>query len=180
MAHPQEEVCDDLSEFARYGRLDAYELTDHELVQMLEVWRWHIWTHGRDLPAADRAVLEGVRDLQRRLARTHDIETEYNTVLLLKEESEPLMHVRMLGEACASLRYCLNPRRWYGLLLALLHIRRYRKIQPVTNSDGARIGYPRRLLAQFRGRVPDLMRRKYWRPLSGDTYEERKRSDAWW
>lgn len=180
MTHPKEEVREDLSEFARYGRLDAYELTDDELARLLEVWRWHAWTQGQDLAAADRAVIDRVRALQRRLAHTHDIETEYNTALLLKQEIEPLMHLRTLADALASLRYCLNPRVWLSLARALLRIRRYRRIRPVTDSDGARIGYPRRLLARFRGHAPDLMRRKYWRPLHDETYAERKRSDAWW
>ncbi|MCS7071016.1 MAG: hypothetical protein NZM00_05885, partial [Anaerolinea sp.] len=59
-------------------------------------------------------------------------------------------------------------------------IRRYRRIVPVIDASGRRTGYPRRLLERFRGRAPDLMRRKYWRPLAGETYEERKRTDVWW
>jgi hypothetical protein len=180
MSRPSEEVHGDLAEFARYNRLDAYELTDAELARMLEVWRWHAWTRDRDVPAADRAVIACVRDLQRRLAYTYDIETEYNTALLLRQEIEPLMHLRALGEALASLRYCLNPARWIAVLRALLHIRRYRRIDPVIDAEGRWVGYPRRRLERFRGRAPDLMRRKYWRPLGGESYAERKRSDVWW
>jgi hypothetical protein len=61
-----------------------------------------------------------------------------------------------------------------------LHIRRYRRIDPVIDAEGRWVGYPRRRLERFRGRAPDLMRRKYWRPLGGESYAERKRSDVWW
>lgn len=171
----------DLADFIRYGKLDAYELTDEDLARLLEVWRWHVWHAAPDdRPAAEQAVTAAVRDLQRGLAQRADVETEYNTAILLKTEIAPLLHVRHVRDGVRSLLVLVQPRSWLGLVRALRDVRRWRRLPPVTDGQGGRHGYPRDRLAGLRRRAPDLLRRKYWRPISPHTYEERKRSDEWW
>ena len=86
----------DLTEFARHGKLDAYELTDEELARLLELWRWTAWTHRNTPSGPDHDILDEAHRLQRQLARQNNMEMEYNTALLLKQELEPLMHLRVL------------------------------------------------------------------------------------
>lgn len=170
----------DLSEFARYGKLDAYELTDDELARLLELWRWTAWTRRNTPSGPDHDILNEAQQLQRRLAQMNNIEMEYNTTLLLKQELEPLMHLRVLLDLPRVLRYFLRPRGLLALFRALRQARRYRDIVPVRDRQQGGFGYPRGLLEQYRTRPPDLLKRRYWRQLSPYSYEERKRMDYWW
>lgn len=193
-AHP-DGYDDDLRDFVRFGKLDAYELTDEELARLLEVWRWANWKRANMPTAPDHDVIAAARALQQRLAREHDVEVEYNTILLLKQEIESLMHLRVLAAVPGVLRYFLRPRGLLRLVEAIRHVRRYRKIDPVAADEGThlylympnegrgarqRLRYPRALLDSFRGRAPDILKRRYWRQLSGQSFEERKRTDQWW
>ncbi len=166
---------DDLVDFARYGRLDAYELTDEDLARLLEVWRWSVWS-GRQSPEDD--VREASRRLQRRLAREHNIEVEYNTMLLFKQEIEPLIHLRVLLDIPKALGYFF----WhcFSLVRALRQHRRYRRVIPARDHNGVPVGYPRPTLDALAMRPPDVLHRHYWHQLSFYSFEERKRLDYWW
>lgn len=166
---------DDLVDFARYGKLDAYELTDEELARLLEVWRWSVWS-GRQSPEDD--VREASRRLQRRLAHGHNIEVEYNTTLLLKQEVEPLLYLRTLIDVPKALAYFA--RHGFALLRALRQHRRFSRLAPARDHNGAPIGYPRPTLDAMRVRPPDVLHRHYWHQLSFYSFEERKRLDYWW
>lgn len=170
----------DLTEFARYGKLDAYELTDDELARLLELWRWTAWTHRNTPSGPDHDILDEAHRLQRQLARENNMEMEYNTALLLKQELEPLMHLRVLLDVPKALRYFLRPRGLLALFRALLQARRYRAIIPVRDRQHGGVGYPRARLDKYRGRAPDLLKRRYWRQLSPYSFEERKKMDYWW
>ncbi len=163
----------DLQDFARYGKLDAYELTDEELAHLLEVWRWSVWT-GRGAPADE--VRATTYQLQRELARLHNIEVEYNTAHLLKQEIEPLLHLHALINAPKALWYLLKNGR--ALIRAWMQMRRYQRTKPLCDADGAPLGYPRRALG--RRRAPDLWAQPYWHQVSPYTFEQRKRMDYWW
>lgn len=165
---------DDLADFARYGRLDAYELTDEELAQMLEVWRWSV-ARQRSAPADD--VRATAQQLQRSLARSRNVEVEYNTTLLLKQEAEALVHLRALANALLALGYFV--RHAASLLRAVRQYRRYSRIAPVRDTDGAALGYPRHLLDAYHQPPPDVLHRPYWRQLSPYNFEDRKRLDDW-
>lgn len=170
----------DLSEFIRYGRLDAYELTDEELARLLEVWRWTAWVETGTPSGPDHDILEAVHALQRRLAYEQNVETEYNTVLLLKAELEPLMHLRVLLDVPLALRYFLRIGGPLALWRAYRQARRYRRLEPVRGQNGGERGYPRRLLETLKLRPPNLLKRRYWRQLSPHSFEQRKRLDRWW
>ena len=166
---------DDLIDFTRYGKLDAYELTDEELAHMLEVWRWSV-SQGRSSPADD--VRAATQRLQRHLARAHKVEVEYNTTLLLKQEAEPLMYLRVLLDVPKALVYFL--RNGGALIRAIRQQRRCRRIRPVRDNNGAPLGYPRETLDALRIQPPDVLSRPYWRQLSPDDFEKRRRLDDWW
>jgi hypothetical protein len=166
---------DDLLDFVHYGRLDAYDLTDEDLAYLLEVWRWSVWRQ-RSSPADD--VREAAHDLQRHLAQTHNVEVEYNTALLLRQEIEPLIYLRVLTDFPKAVGYCL--RHGLALIRAIYQQRRYQHIIPVRNTDGAPLGYPRQMLDQVRLRPPDVLHRPYWRQLNPHNFEQRKRLDDWW
>lgn len=170
----------DLSEFARYGKLDAYELTDEELARLLELWRWTAWKHRTTPSGPDHDILDEVQALQRDLAQKQNIETEYNTILLLKQELEPLMYLRVLLDVPKAVRYFLRPQGWLKLIQALRQARRCQSVQPVRDRHRGVLGYPRRLLEMYHGRAPDLLKRRYWRQLSPYSFEQRKRMDLWW
>jgi hypothetical protein len=177
----KEAYCDDLSDFARNGSLDAYELTDEELAQLLELWRWSVWRRVNQPTSVDYNVLQQARQMQRRLAHEHNLEVEYNTALLLKQEIEPLMHARALLSASDALTYFAHPRRFLSLFRALWQIMRYQQIAPMrSEQDGTPEGYPLPLLARFRARIPNMIKRPYWRQLHPHTFDERKRHDEWW
>jgi hypothetical protein len=178
MSHSDEEGSyyrDDLSDFTRYGKLDAYELTDEELAHLLEVWRWTI---ARQSCAPEDEVRAASQRLQRQLARTRDVEVEYNTTLLLKQEIEPLIYLRALLNAWRAFTYFL--RHGGALLGALRQYRRCKGVAPVRDTDGAPLGYPRAVLNASHIHAPDVLHRPYWRQLSPHNFEERKRLDEWW
>lgn len=166
---------DDLLDFVRYGRLDAYELTDDELARLLEVWRWSVWVQRRS-PADD--VREAAQRLQRHLARDHNVEVEYNTALLLKQEIEPMLYWRVLLDVPKAIGYFLRNSR--ALFHAFRQQRRCQKVIPVRNTDGVPLGYPRETFDALHVRPPDVLHRRYWRQLSSHTFEDRKRLDDWW
>jgi hypothetical protein len=166
---------DDLSDFTRYGKLDAYELTDEELAHLLEVWRWSV---GRQTCAPEDEVRAASQRLQRQLARTRNVEVEYNTALLLKQEIEPLIYLRTLLNAGRAVAYFL--RHGGALLEALRQYRRCKRIAPVRDTEGAPLGYPRGVLSDSHMHAPDVLHRPYWRQLSPHTFEDRKRLDEWW
>ncbi|MBK8022101.1 MAG: hypothetical protein IPK19_11910 [Chloroflexi bacterium] len=157
----------------RYGTLDAYELTDEEVVALLEVWRWTVWTE-RDTPADDvRAAL--IR-LQRHLAKEFDTEVEYNTAVLLKQEIEPLLYLRVLRDIPAAILYFVTHP--VELVRAMLHARRA-DVPPLRGQNGEPLGYPRHRLST-RLRAPDLLKRAYFKQLSPFTFAQRKQMDYWW
>ena len=166
---------DDLTDFARYGKLDAYELTDEELACLLEVWRWSV-SRQRSSPVDD--VRDAARRLQRHLAQVHNIEVEYNTALLLKQEIEPLIYLRTLLDVPKALAYFL--RHGVALLRAIRQQQRYAQIVPVRDSDGVPLGYPRTEFKALHARPPDVLSRRYWRQLSPYSFADRKRLDYWW
>lgn len=173
-------IHEDLVEFVRHGNLDAYELTDEELAQMLEVWRWSVWRRMQAPSAPDHDVIEQSQWLQRRLAREFDLEVEYNTTLLLKQELEPLMQLRVLLNAPRACAYFVNPRRFLLLWRTLWRALRYNRIVPVRERNRDAPGYPSDQLRRYAGRAPDLLRRPYWRQLSHHSFAVRKRLDLWW
>lgn len=163
----------DLKDFARYGTLDAYELTDEEIAELLEVWRWSVWTE-RSSPHDD--VRAAVATLQRHLAQHHDVEVEYNTAMLLKQEIEPLVFLRVIHELPGAVLYFL--RHPLELIRAMRHARRV-NVAPVRNHNGEPLGYPRERLPKHL-HAPDLLKRSYWRQLSPYTFAQRKQMDYWW
>lgn len=166
---------DDLVDFTRYGRLDAYELTDEELAHLLEIWRWSVWK-GRASPEDDVRV--AAQRLQRHLAQAHNVEVEYNTTLLLKQEIEALAYLRVLLDLPKALLYFV--RNGGALFRALRQHRRYSRITPVRDTNGLPLGYPRALIDALRMQPPDVLQRPYWRQLSPHSFEDRKRLDEWW
>ncbi len=164
---------DDLADFTRYGKLDAYELTDDELAHMLEVWRWSVW-QGRRNPGDD--VRAASQRFQRQLAR-RNVEVEYNTTLLLKQEIEPLIYLRVLLDVPKALLYFL--RNGGALIRAVRQHRRYRQVKPICDHNGAPLGYPRQTLDALHVGAPDIVHRPYWRQLDPHNFEERKRLDDW-
>ncbi|MDZ4764191.1 MAG: hypothetical protein SGI73_06525 [Chloroflexota bacterium] len=171
---------DDLSDFVRYRKLDAYELTDEELAAMLEVWRWTQWMARNQPSTLDYDVIDATQRFQRHLARDKNVEVEYNTALLLKSEIEPLMILRLLFSVPRVLGYCLNPRRWWALLRAAHQIRRYQRLRPLQDAYGNPLGYPVERMLALHPHTPDLLKRRYWRQLSPYTFADRKRLDYWW
>lgn len=164
-----------LVDFARYGKLDAFELTDEELARMLEVWRWAVWSE-RSSPADD--VRAAAQRVQRQLAREHNVEVEYNTALLLKQEIEPLVYLRVLLDFPKALLYFL--RSGSAFFRALRQHRRCQQVSPARDTNGAPLGYPRQSLDDLNVRAPDVLQRHYWRQLSPYNFEQRKRLDDWW
>lgn len=171
---------EDLSAFIRYNVLDAYELTDEEIAHMLEVWRWSVWRNRARQSGPERDIREATQSLQRHLAQTYDVEVEYNTAFLFKQEIEPLMMLQSLAEVPGIVRYFLRPTRWPALIRAWWQRRRYQKIPPAADGEGNTEGYPQALLDRFRGRAPNLLKRRYWRQISAYSYADRKRLDQWW
>ncbi len=165
----------DLADFVRYGKLDAYELTDEELSRLLEVWRWAVWSQ-RSSPEDD--VRAAAQQLQRHLAQSSNIEVEYNTALLLKQEVEPLVYLRALLDFPKAVGYFL--RNAGALLRALRQHQRCKRTTPVRDANGTPLGYPRRAFDALHITAPDVLHRPYWRQLNPHSFEERKRLDDWW
>lgn len=176
----QDALQDDLSDFARNGMLDAYELTDEELARLLEVWRWSVWRRMHQPTAPDYDILEQSQRLQRRLAREHNLEVEYNTGLLLKQEIEPLLYIRILLSAPRALWYFVHPRRIFTFWRCIWRVMRYNQIDPMQDGKQDALGYPVWRLDAQHPTAPDLLKRPYWRQLSPHTFAERKRFDVWW
>jgi hypothetical protein len=164
-----------LVDFARYGKLDAYELTDEELARLLEVWRWSVWSQ-RSSPEDDVRV--AAQQLQRGLAQAYNVEVEYNTALLLKQEVEPLIYLRALLDLPKVLGYFLRNGR--AIFNAIRQHKRCQRVVPVRDTNGTPLGYPRREFDELHVRAPDVLHRRYWRQLSPYSFEERKRRDDWW
>lgn len=174
----EEGLHGDLHEFARRHRLDAYELTDRELAELVEVWRWALWRARTRPTPTDHDILEAARDLRRRLARDHNLDVEYNTFYLLKDEAEPLLHLRALWAGWAALLYFLHPRALLRLPVTWWRAWRYARTAPVPENTAGLV-YPRAALRSLRLRPPRLLRRKYWHPIGSATLDERKRTEEW-
>ena len=143
---------------------------------MLEVWRWSV---GRHDGSPDEDVRAAAQGLQRHLARAYNVEVEYNTALLLKQEIEPLIYLRTLLHVPQALGYFLRhaPRaasRRYASIVAISNS------SPVRDTNGAPLGYPRPVLDTYHADPPDMLHRPYWRQLSPYDFEDRKRLDDWW
>lgn len=177
----QDVYHDDLRDFVRNGRLDAYELTDAELARFLELWRWSAYTRRTTPSSPDFDAYDMVERLERHLYRNHNIEIEYNTRLLLRSELEAMMYMNVLLEAPRALLYFINPQNWLTTIATLRNIRRARRIKPVLGEQERECrGYPRRLLNQARLPRIDLLARTYWRQISPHTTKERIQDDMWW
>lgn len=168
-----------IGDYVRFGILDAYELTDDELARLLELWRWTVWTERRTPNGIDRDIQQAAQGLQRDLAE-RGIDLEYNTALLLKQEVEALLHWRVLAEVPRALWYFVRRLRLAALVRALRQSRRYDRLRPNHSEQGADRGYPRMALEAYRGRAPDLLRRRYWRSLTPHSFEQRRRLKWWW
>ncbi|MBW4438611.1 MAG: hypothetical protein KME04_15830 [Pleurocapsa minor GSE-CHR-MK-17-07R] len=169
-----------MADFARFGSLDAYDLTDDELAQMLELWRWTVWKAAHQPSAVDHDILQAVQAFQRQLAEKHDLDMEYNTALLLKQELEPLMHFRALRMFPAAMWYFVRRLNPLVFLRAWHRARRYDALEASRGQRPSDRGYPRELLESFRGRPPNMLKRKYWRSLTAHSYDERKQMKRWW
>jgi hypothetical protein len=171
--------CDDLSDFIRHQKLDCFELTDEELAHFFEVWRWTIWTRRRD--GADFDVLDATNHLQGHMAQTYQVKVDYNTLLLLRQEAEPLMQWRILAHFWRAVFYFLRPRNLLLLCKTLRRTQRYDRIHPlVEGNDQTRRGYPLRLIEQVNAESPDVLRRTYWRQIGSQHFEATRCPDLWW
>ncbi len=168
---------DDLSDFIRHGTLDCYELTDEELARFLELWRWTVWTRRNQPSGPDFEVVDAVTRLQDHLDKAYGVEIEYNTMLLLRQELEPLMYMRVLANVPRAIGYFLRPRNLLALARSLRRTHRYHDVAPVMQHDGER-GYPSTVLDQLHERPPDLLRRKYW--TTRLSFERRHWPHLWW
>jgi hypothetical protein len=169
-----------MAEFARFGTLDAYDLTDDELAQMLELWRWTVWKAAHQPSAVDHDILNAVQAFQRQLAEKHDIDMEYNTALLLKQELEPIMHMRALRAFPSAIWYFVRRLNPLVFLRAWYRARRYDRLEPSRGQRPGDRGYPRDLLEAYTGRPPNMLKRKYWRSLTSESFDERRRMKRWW
>ncbi len=161
--------AEDLSDFIRNGKLDAYELTDDELAAFLEVWRWAVWRQ-RTLPTGpDADVVDAAQQFQTMMKQTHGVEVDYNTLLLLRQELEPLMYLRVLRELRRAICYFLQPRNLIALFRTRARVRRYEHTAPLVDWRTYQKGYPRAAMSQFEDPAPDLLQRKYWRRVGPDT-----------
>lgn len=170
-----------MTDFVRYGMLDAYELNDDDLAQMLELWRWTVWMRANQPNGIDHDVLEAVHSLQRKLAQNQNADLEYNTAILLKQDIEALMYLRCLFNAPRAVWYFARRMRVFTLMRAFIQSRRYSKMQrSYSEGSAANRGYPRHALEHFHGKAPDMMKRHYWRSLTFKTFQERKHCEMWW
>lgn len=161
--------ADDLSDFIRNGKLDAYELTDEELAEFLEVWRWSVWRRRTQPTGPDADVADATYQFQNVMQREHGVEVDYNTLLLLRQELEPLMVLRILREFRQALFYFLQPRNLPALFRSLARARRYQRTAPHVDWRTHRQGYPRIAMTHIEDPAPDLLQRKYWRRVGPDT-----------
>lgn len=161
--------ADDLSDFIRNGKLDAYELTDSELAEFLEVWRWTVWRRRTQPSGPDADIVEAAQQFQAVMRDEYGVEVDYNTLLLLREELEPLMYLRVLRDLRRALVYFLQPRNLVNLLRVVGRARRYERTAPLVDWRTYRKGYPRAAMGRLADPAPDLVRRKYWRRVGPDT-----------
>ena len=77
---------------------DGYELTDEELASFLEVWRWSIWTRYGRPTSPDHSIDDATQRLQAHMTQHHHVDVEYNTLLLLRQELEPMLYLRLLWD----------------------------------------------------------------------------------
>lgn len=159
---------EDLSDFIRNGRLDAYELTDEELADFLEVWRWATWRQRTQPTGPDADIVDAAQQFQAQMRQRHGVEVDYNTLLLLRQELEPLMYLRILREVRRALGYFLQPQNWRALFRSLARARRYERTAPLVDWRTYQKGYPRAAMRQIQDPAPDLLRRKYWRRVGPD------------
>jgi hypothetical protein len=171
---------DDLSDFIRNGKLDGYELTDEELAHFLEVWRWAIWSRRNEPSGPDHDIIDATQRLQSHMAQDYQVEVDYNTLLLLRQELEPLMYLRVLRDFPRALGYFLRPRNLLALFRSIVRVRRYACIEGVNDWRTGRRGYPRRTLDALHETAPDLVQRKYWRRVGVSSFEPRKKPYFWW
>ncbi|MFO7323182.1 MAG: hypothetical protein DIU68_015750 [Chloroflexota bacterium] len=168
--------CEDLSDFIRNDKLDAYELTDDELAQFLEVWRWATWRRRTRPNAVDADIADAVQQLQTSMMEQYGVEVDYNTLLLLRQELEPLMYWRILAEFRRALVYFLHPRNLLSLLKTLRRVSRYAKLDPLVDRRTYRRGYPRLAMGSLHDPAPDLLKRHYWRQVGMTSAIERRRT----
>lgn len=160
--------AEDLSDFIRNGKLDAYELTDEELSEFLEVWRWSAWRQRTQPSGPDADISAAAQQFQAMMRRQHGVEVDYNTLLLLREELEPLMYWRVLREIRRALTFFLNPANIMKLLRVMARTRRYDRTPPMVDWRTYEHGYPRAAMQCFEDPAPDLLQRKYWRRVGPD------------
>lgn len=171
---------DDLSDFIRHHKLDCYELTDDELTEFLEVWRWAAWRRRTQPNSPDADVMDATTRLRMHLAHNHNVEVDYNTLLLLRQELEPLMHLRILRDVPRALLYFLHPRNLLKVLRSVRRAKRYDRLAPYIDPKSNRQGYPKLAMQYVNERPPNLLRRAYWRRIAQETYTEKRQSDFWW
>jgi hypothetical protein len=177
----QDVYHDDLRDFIRHGRLDAYDLTDEELPRFLELWRWSVYNRRTNPTSPDHDAHDMVNRLERHLYGSYGVEIEYNTRLLLRHELEAMLHMNILLEVPHALLYFLDPRRIWQVIPTLRQIARAQRIKPVMGEQTIECrGYPRKLLNGTRLRRIDLLRRRYWHRINPQKPSQRIRQDDWW
>ncbi len=170
---------DDLRDFIRNGRLDAYELTDDELSRFLELWRWSAYTRRSSPTSADYDTHDTVNRLEKHLYHTFGVEVEYNTRLLLQQEIEAMMHLNILREIPRAVTYFL----WRPLQLVdtMRNMQRARRVKPILGEQQLECrGYPREVLHRAKLPRTDILKRRYWRRLSQESPVERIEKNTWW
>lgn len=175
----QDVYHDDLRDFVRHGKLDAYELTDAELARFLELWRWSAYTRRTAPTAPDYDTHDVVNRLERHLYHEFGIEIEYNTRLLLLQQAEPLMYMSVLMSVREAVVYFV----WHPMAFfqSLRHIRRARRVKPVLGEQRMECrGYPRGVMHKQQLPNTNLLKRRYWRRLSQHTPQHRLEQDQWW
>jgi hypothetical protein len=160
---------DDLRDFIRNGKLDAYELTDSELAEFLEVWRWAVWRRRTQPSGPDADIVEATTHVQTLLRQQYGVDVDYNTLLLLREELEPLMYWRVLHDLRRALGFFLQPSNLLRLWRVWQRARRYQRTAPAVDWRTHEQGYPRAAMSRVNDPAPDLLRRKYWRRVGPDT-----------
>jgi hypothetical protein len=139
-----------------------------------------VWRKRNQPTAPDFDVLEASRKIQRQLAAKYNIEVEYNTTLLMKQEIEPLMYLRVLLDVPKAIAYFVRPSRWLPLVRAFRQARRYKRVEAMIDPRSKQTCYPKFFLETFRIKAPNLLKRPYWRQLSPYTFDQRKQMDYWW
>lgn len=177
---PQFVYHDDLRDFIRHGKLDAYELTDDELARFLELWRWGVYHRRNEPSAADYDTFDAVERLEQHLYHTYGVTVEYNTRLLLRQELEAFVHLNLVLQGWRSLWYFLRPDRIFALVRSVRNIRRAKRVRPILGEQELECrGYPRRVLDEARLPRIDLLRRRYWRRINSKSPEERLKARRW-